>query len=190
METLDYDHRLFENRFAGDGALMVRFFESVMPDLEKSKAGKPVHRDVIMIQIMVPGDKTNIICREIEERDKERFAKQWAHWEKTRSEVPEGYRISEWAGVTRALAEDLRYQGFFTVEQLAAASDSVLSKMPGLRELSRRANIFVEQMEGMAPANKLQAELEARDNEIAAMKEQLAALQALVAANKPFQPGA
>lgn len=181
MDTLDYDYTLHQDRFRADANLWVRFTEDLMEDEQKTKlAGKPIFRDVTLIHIMVPGDKRNIICREISENDKLRFAKQWSTWQKTKSEIPEGIPLSQWAGVTRALAANLQYFGFQTVEQLANASEAACANHTGLRELKRRATLYLQQMQDLQPLNQMQSELDDRDSQIAILREQVQAMQAML----------
>lgn len=175
METLDFDHTVYEKQYGGDDKLLIYFFMEVLPDDEATRVeGRPKFRDAEMIHIQVPGAKSNIVIREVRDDDRERFEKKYAQFKQGLiDEQVAGFPLKEWTGVSRSMVEELRHLGFRTVDQLAAASDSVLGKFPGMRELSARAKTFLEAQKSDAPLQALQAKAAAQDTEIAALKAQL-----------------
>ena len=187
METFNEDIELFTKESKGDDRLAVRFFIKPARDAEKSdKEGRMVFRDVEYIQIMVPGDRDNILIRPAGEGDKRRFGKQYDDWKRTnREETLVGTPLDLWGRLSLSQIEEFRYIGVRTVEQLAELNDNAMLRMPGAAELKRKAQAFVQAAKDEAPMRHLQAELEkrdeldrARDAELAAMKEQLAQLAA------------
>lgn len=183
LAELDYDFQLHEDQRSADSKLFVRFFVDILPDTDASeKTGIRKFRDVEMVTIMVPGDKRNVVTREVREEDKVRFPKVYEHFKKGLSDVPEGFPLSQWPMATRSLVEELKYMGFHTVEAVANAAEQVMGKYPGLRELQRRAKAWLAAQEGAAPIEKMQTELEKRDLQIQAMKAQIDDLIAKMAA--------
>lgn len=183
LDTLDYDHTMHENHSAADKKLYVRFFMEVMPDdIATAEAGMRKFRDAEMIQIMAPGDKRNIVVREVRHEDTTRFESLYQRFKATNESVPEGYPLAQWPMASRAMVEELKYLGFMTVEQVAGASDTAMTKSPGLRELQRRASAFIETQRQTAPVEKLQGLIEKQNEQIAAMQLQLAQLQTPVKA--------
>lgn len=175
LAELDYDHSLHERQYGGDEKLFVRMYMDILPDPEASaKEGMRKFRDAEMIQIIVPGDKRNIVTREIREDDKVRFAEKYKKFQDTKADPIEGFPLSEWAALSRATIEELKYLGFMTIEHVASANDSALSKYPGLRELQRRAQSWLEMQKSTAPLEKLAAELKTRDEQIASLQSSLA----------------
>lgn len=173
LDELDYDFQVHENRFKMDHKLVVRFFKEVMLDVEASKeAGHKKFRDAVMIQIMVPGDRRQIVVREVREDDKQRFGEKYEKFMANEQVEVDGYPISQWPAVTRAQAEELKYLGFHTVENLAETSEAVMSKYPGLREISRRASAFITAQNESAPVEKLQTQIDdlAKQNEVLQMQ--------------------
>jgi hypothetical protein len=174
LAELDYDFQLHEDQRAADSKLFVRFFIDILPDTDATeKTGIRKFRDVEMVTIMVPGDKRNVVTREVREEDKNRFPKVYEHFKKGLSDVPDGFPLSQWPMATRSLVEELKYMGFHTVESVANAAEQVMGKYPGLRELQRRAKAWLQAQEGAAPIEKMQAELEKRDLEIKALQAQM-----------------
>lgn len=175
LETLDYDHTLFESRTKGDEKLYVRFYADIVPDPDATaQTGIRKFRDTVMIQIMVPGDKRNIVVREAREDDKERFAAAFKKFEDGNADVLDGFPLSQWPMASRAMVEELKYLGFHTVEHVARAADIACAKHPGLRELKSRAAAWLQAQQDAAPIEKLNSALESRDKEIEALKAQMA----------------
>lgn len=174
LGTLDHDYTWHENHWAGDSKLAVRFYMDVLPDETASKAtGMRKFRDAEMVQIQVPGDRNNIIVREVREDDRVRFEKLYERFKQGLDEQATGYPLREWPAMTRAMAEELRYLGFHTVEQVANANDAALGKYPGLREVATRAKHWLALQEGAAPAEKLQTQVEELQKQIQALQAQL-----------------
>ena len=175
LAELEFDHNVFQpgQRHLADDKLYVRFFEDVLPDDVASKErGRPIFRDVCMVTIMVPGNRKTIITREARDEDKARFAKQFQHFKKGDGSLM-GTPLKEWGMCPRSFTEELKYQGFHTVEQVANAQDQACQNLPGLRDLRDRAKAYLALAEGAAPAAKLQAELSERDAQIQSLQEQL-----------------
>ena len=163
-----------------DNALWVEFYEgTVLQTFLSEQEGRPIYHDVVMTRIRIPGDDTTVIDRPLEEGDKLRFPRHWAFYEsKAKDGAHPGTPVSEMPGVTKAMAENLRVRGFYTVEQFAAASDQVLSSLGmnvGVSPIAFRDQCkrFLGAAADMAPTVRLEAELKQRDAAMAAMQAQL-----------------
>src|SRR6266404_2415622 len=142
METLDYDHTQHTSD-AGDAKLNVIFYNSFIKDEAQSVVeGRFVAKDVPFTKIFMPGDRTNIIDRPTRDSDKARFPAQWARFKNAQEQRADGTPLSEWPILSRGQVEELRYQGFSTVEQLASASDNI--QFMGLQMLKQKAKLFIE----------------------------------------------
>jgi len=170
--TLEYDHNIFNNNSA-DTRLYVKFYQDVLPDEARTEIeGRPCFKDATLVQIMTPGDKNNIVVREARPDDKARFPTHYARYQAGEKEQQSGYPLKEWPLATRAMIEELRYFGFTTVEAIAQANDQSIAKYPGLRELSRRAQNWLEARESTAPLDKLEAENKHLQEQVEAMQAQ------------------
>lgn len=158
METLDYDHNLMQSD-EGDKKLFAIFYGSFVKDEAKSQEeGRYVAVDTVFIKIHMPGDRTNIIDRPIRPTDQYRFPQQWARYKASQEQRADGTPLSEWPIISRGQAEELKYLGFSTVEQIANASDNV--SMMGLTDLKNKARVYIELAKGnTAPTEKMMAEL-------------------------------
>lgn len=170
-------------RYAKDQNLYVRFFNHPKRDAEASvEAGRPIFHDTEYVSIMVPGDKTSIVERPADVRDRERFPKHYAAFKNNDEEILDGTPLEAWPGLARSEVEELRYFNIRTVEQLANVSDVHAQKFLGINTLRRRAEAFLEASAGNAATEKLAAELEIRDNQIAALTQAVEELKATISA--------
>ena len=131
------------------------------------------------VRIMAPGDKTNILDQPLRDDHKERFPRQWLHYQIQQNEGAAeqmGTPLSQWnkdspEEINRDQIAELNILKFVTVEQLALASDAQLQRVGmggiGLRE---RARLYLNRK------NRSEASAELEDT-----KKQLAALQAQMA---------
>ena len=184
--------------------LAVLFHKKAVQNQVKSELeGRPIFDDVIFIRKMVPGDSLNVIDRPIYEQDKNEFPMQWAHFMNKHGDdqMMSGTPLIEWPLVTTAQAEELRAMKFYTVEQVAEASDAAIMKMgmsAGMSPYSFRdkAKAFLAKAKGDSEAYKREeelAKLKAENDQIKADNEaklakqqaQIDALMAMIAEKKP-----
>lgn len=157
MQTLDYDHTIFQKHDGGDDSLFVVFYwGTIKDDAQSEEHGRPIFRDAEYVRIIVPGDKNNINDRPASKHDKQRFAKQYAAFRAGVSEEEQliGTRLKDWPLLTRAQVEEYAYLGIKTVEQLAEARDDVISRVPGMRDMKQAAHIWIGRSKATAEAAK------------------------------------
>ena len=139
------------------------------------------HKDIPFVRIMSPGDKTNIIETFAKDFHKQRFPRQWLHYQmQNDGSTFIGTPLSEWAtakpeemsGYQMAELGILKFQ---TVEQIATASDAQLQRVGmgsvGLRD---RAREFLKAKNQSATSSELEdtkAELEKLKAQVSAMAE-------------------
>jgi hypothetical protein len=150
-----------------DSMLHVEFYLSDLKD----------YKEQPFVRIMVPGDKTNIIEQPVRDDHKQRFPRQWLHFQMQQSDSGPviGTALSEWHSAApdefnRSQMEELHILKFQTVEQVATASDTHIQRIgmggAGLRE---RARMFL-QSKNRSEANK---ELQETRAQLAALQEQM-----------------
>lgn len=164
----------------GDDILWVKFFDKPVQNGFRSKAeGRPCFDSVTYVSIIVPGDPNNKIETKATEDHKQRFPKQWANFKNNLTEKVDGTPIEQWPVLTSAQAEEFKYLGVRTIEQLAGASDAQMQKMMGGPSFRERAKAFLKVAKDSAEAQRLadaNAELQAQ---IDSLKAQIAALGAI-----------
>lgn len=181
METYEGDPQDFTpgDSRKGDEHLAIRFFrKAARDDAASERDGVMRFKELEMIQIMVPGDRDNIIVRPAGAGDIRRFGKQYEDWKRNEtSEQLNGTPLEMWGRLSLPQIEEYRYLGVRTIEQLSELSDSTCVKLPGSQELKRKAAAHLAVQKDEAPLRKVQAELEQRDQMIAEMAARLNTLE-------------
>jgi FtsZ-binding cell division protein ZapB len=187
-----------------DARLAVQFYKkSVKQDIASDEAGRPIFKEFDFVRIMIPGDNLTEIDTYAQESHKQRFPRQWAHYQNqvTNHQDIIGTPIDQWPQVTRSQADELRGLKFHTVESIADCSDQQLQRIGMVAGMSPhnfrlKAKAFLNLANDSAEVAQRQAELEAlrqendkikaeTDAKLAAMQEQMSALLAAVAENTP-----
>lgn len=181
-----------ENLTFGDDRLGVMFYMRTVEDKERTLAeGRKCFTEREYVQIMVPGDRLNIVDRPVQRTgilptdDRMRFAKQYERFKAQQEQkVHDGTPLTLWPAIPAPLAEELKYINVFTVEQLATLADTYIGKVPQGHEWKRKAAEFVAALKDQAQVAKLQMELAERDNKIdaqdKAIKDQAAQIEKLM----------
>lgn len=149
---------------------------------------KAPFKDTPFVRIMVPGDKTNIIEQPARDHHKERFIRQWLHFQSQNSDgVVVGTKLEQWHNdkpddLSDYQMAELQILKFQTVEQVATATDTQLQRIgmgaAGLRERARSYLAHKNQSESNSELAKTRSELEE-------LKAQMAIL---MAQRKPGRP--
>ena len=187
-----------------DARLAVQFYKkSVKQDDASNEAGRPIFKEFDFVRIMIPGDNLTEIDTYAQESHKQRFPRQWAHYQNQVSSHEDiiGTPIDQWPQVTRSQAEELRGLKFHTVESIADCSDQQLQRIGMVAGMSPynfrlKAKAFLNLANNSAEVAHREAELQAlkaendkikaeTDAKLAAMQEQMSALLAAVAEKTP-----
>lgn len=193
LET-DANNTNFSGAHDPDAALFVRFFDKEETNAFQTELQKrPIKFMQTMIHIEKPGDVLSVIERISTSADQKRFPKHWAHYLNTKNgavATMAGTMLSDWQMLTPAQAGELRHYQFYTVEQVANASDAqinAIGMIAGMAPFAFRdkARLFLKVASDNALASKQEGELkaakereDAQAKTIAEMQGQLAALMA------------
>jgi hypothetical protein len=187
-----------------DSRLAVQFYKkSVKQDMASDEAGRPIFKEFDFVRIMIPGDNLTEIDTYAQESHKQRFPRQWAHYQNQVANHQDiiGTPIDQWPQVTRSQADELRGLKFHTVESIADCSDQQLQRIGMIAGMSPhnfrlKAKAFLnlanesaevahreQELQSLREENaKIKAETDAK---LAQMQEQMSALLAAVAEKKP-----
>ncbi len=181
MLASDMNNREFAGASNPDEVLHVKFYlRSMQNQFESEKQGRAIFYEAPFVQIMTPGNQLNIIDTPVRPEHKNRFPRQWAAFENNNKvEHVIGTPVEEWPAITRSQADELKFLKFFTVEQIANASDQQL-QMLGMNAnmLKQKAQAFLAKAKDTALVQHQAAELARKDQEMEDMKKQMAALTA------------
>lgn len=160
---------------ATDGVIPVFFSKEIEDSAATQEAGRPIFKSVDWIEIIVPGSRDRVSCPvRIEHRN--RFPEQWDSYKRNEDRVvADGTPITEWQGIARTRAMELRAQGFYTVEQFASAPENQIAKTgQDGRRLQEQAKAFLDGQQELASERRIRAELESKFAEQVAKTAELA----------------
>lgn len=162
-----------------DTRLAVNFYKKAVENPVKTEMeGRPIYEDRIFVRILVPGDNLSIIDTYAHEDHKKRFPVQWAHFMNKQGddESISGTPLSQWPLISTTQAEELRGMKFYTVEQVATASDQQITRIGMLTGMSPYT--FRDKAKSFLNLAQESAEKDKRDAEIKALQEQNAKIKA------------
>jgi hypothetical protein len=187
-----------------DSRLAVQFYKKSMKQEDASaEAGRPIFKEFDFVRIMIPGDNLTEIDTYAQDSHKQRFPRQWAHYQNQVAghEDIVGTPLDQWPQVTRSQAEELRGLKFYTVEAIADCSDQQLQRIGMVAGMSPhnfrlKAKAFLNLANDSAEVAQRESELQAlkeenakikaeTDAKLTAMQEQMSALLAAVAEKTP-----
>jgi len=171
-EEYDANPQDFQNnRMTG---VYAKFYMFPLKDEAASiEAGRPVFHDREFVELIAPGNSTNIIRRKVSDMDRNNFPKEYALFKAGNAEQLVGTPLKEWNGVTPAQVEELAYIKCRTVEHLAELTDQACVSMPGLHDLKRRAAAWIKAATDRAPFDALQKENDDLKARLSALEESL-----------------
>ena len=159
-----------------DSRLSVLFYKRAIKQEDAStEAGRPIYKEFDFVNICVAGDNLTEIDTFALENHKQRFPLHWAQYINKLGNDNEGYEgtpLSEWPLVSKSQAEELRGLKFHTVEAVANASDQQLQRIGMAAGMSPYA--FRDKAKSFLNLADKTAESDKRDQEINALKEELA----------------
>jgi hypothetical protein len=158
-------------RFAADSKLHVRFYSKPKYNPDKSaEENRPIYEDTVYVEIMMPGEKNNIIQRPaMSMRDDLRFPKHYEQFMKGQQEQMVGTPLKVLPFLSEAQVEELAYFKIRTVEQLADLSDTV--NFMGAQEMKQRAQKFLKALNSNEAVVEENRQLKARLDALEAMLE-------------------
>lgn len=157
-----------------DRRIIVQFFmDAVEDEAASAKEGRPKFRDQEFIKKMIPGDATCNVVRPVTKSDTIEFAREYMAFKAGQEAPIEGTPLTVVPFLTKAQCLEMAAVGIKTCEQLRDISDVNGQKFMGFQGLRRKVIAYLESAEKNAGAQKLQAELEKRDEAIAGLQRQI-----------------
>jgi len=195
MLASDLNNREFAGAVNPDDLLNVQFYTRTLDnEFESNKQNRPVKYDALFIAIKIPGRTDLDIERFANDQDKLRWPRQWQAFEHSQSNSQVvGTRVEDWTAIPRFRAEELKAIKFFTVEQVANASDAQKQRMGMDAEmLQQKAKAFLNSAQDTALVQSQAVELAKRDETIGQLQKTvndlLAAVNGMKTAEKVDPP--
>lgn len=129
--------------FANDSQLLVKF--SVHSELSQHKsklAGAPVYDDIEIVTIMNPGEKDPVIVA-ADEFHKRRFPKQYEAFKAGIESAHSGTPLDLLFPAAPSTVKQLNAFNIYSIQQLAAISDSAITQIPMGQTLADKAKEYL-----------------------------------------------
>lgn len=153
-------------RKADFSTVIPRFFtQEIATDQVDGQTGLKVYRTVEFVELLIPGDKGSAPVKRVNDQIRAMYRDQYARWKEQgggADMVGDGIPLKLWPGIKQEVARGLENINIWTVQQLAAMSDSRCTQpgTMGLRDLRDKARAFLESASQTAPIAALQAQLD------------------------------
>jgi len=172
----------------------VRFYQREVKDEFKSKQeNRPIYYMADFVRIEIAGNSYSIIDTFANEGHKQAYPVQWARYENEKKELGDdditGTVLGDWSILTAAQVRELKHYHFYTVEQVANASDAAIEKVTMVVGMSgfsfrEKAQNYLKRAKDSSVLDAQNEELRKRDLEIEALKTQMNELMAAQSVNK------
>lgn len=173
MLASDLNNPEFTGAQNPDSLVQVEFYNYAALDTWKTnETGIKSYKDECpYIRISIPGNQNSIIERPATGSDTKRWPRQWLVFQMqtgmiANAENVPGWQLDEWSELGQEQVRQLKFLRFYTVEQIAGASDAQIQGIgmggQGLREKAKRA---LAEKNGAA----VNQEVKARDEKIEAL---------------------
>lgn len=181
MEDIDFStfQKMIKQENPNDGCF-ARFYDKAVKTNEIDKKGLPVIKNVTYVEIRFKDNTTDVFDQPATPEKMARFPVEYARYQLGRKQVTDGHELSQFAFLTTAEVESLKYRGIFTVEALAGLDDNKAIEL----NLAREKKLAVKFLEinkdngSIADFEKKEAEYKA---EIEKAMEEIAKLTAELA---------
>jgi hypothetical protein len=142
------------------------YWRSVENAAKSKMAGRRICEDKVYVRIAPPGERLNIIDREVTDLDKQRWPVQWAQFQQNQMQRPEGTPIDLLFPASPATADTMKGFGVHTIEQCAELSAHAIDNIMGGQEYCNKAKTYLEASNKGVAYHKFQTELADRDGKI------------------------
>lgn len=158
----------------------VRFYEKeVLNGFKSEQENRPIYDMVDFVRIEIPGNALSIIDTIAGEHHKQQYPMQWARYQNERTDDKiEGTLLRDWALLRASQVKELNHFQFYTVEQVANASDQQVNSVSmivgmGGHAFRDKARQYLKVAKDSALVQHQNEELGKRDAEIEALKQQM-----------------
>ena len=176
--ALDFD--LFQqmidaNKSKADKDVAARFYDRAVKTDALDENGLPVFKNVCFVEIRVR-DSYDVFDQPATADKIKRFPTEYNRYLLSKKQIEKGAPLEQFAFLSAAEVESLKYRGIFTVEALSELSDEKAQDLGVVRERALAIK-FLDNAKANAKINLWQKKEEFYLSEIARLKEQIAQLK-------------
>lgn len=171
----------------------VRFYQREVPhDFNSKVEGRPIYYMADFVRIEIPGNQYSIIDTFANESHKRMYPQQWALYQNEKRDLGEddiaGTLLRDWPILTAAQVRELKHYHFYTVEQVANASDEQINKITMIVGMSgfafrEKAKNYLARAKDSAIVDAQADALRERDQKIEALLQQVNDLSSKIGDN-------
>jgi hypothetical protein len=149
-------------------------------EAQKTEVGE--YRDFILI--ICPGQPKSEVRREVQDKDKQEYAPEWAAYKAGKEQRLTGTPVELLPGLDAGRADSMKAIYIHSIEQLAEASEPAMRSIGmGALELKNRAIAFLQK--NSTEVLGLKQALSQRDEVIAALEQRIVALESKPKIGRP-----
>lgn len=164
----------------------LRFYtEAVEHPGKSAQEGRPIFENRDFVAITNPGSRDEVV-REAKEKAKQDpyVAHAYKFWKETQEQPSDGTPLEQVPFLNPAQVRELKALNIMSLEALAELPDTAKQRFMGGHDLQRKAKAFLQAAKDSAFATKVQGELDAANQQIAFLKDQIAQINARYEAEK------
>lgn len=163
MLASDLNNTQFVGAMTPDRLLKATFYrKEEKNEFESEKQGRPIYQEYDFVRIEIPGRLDTVIETYVRPEHIQRFPGDWALYKEGLENIKvAGTPVDQWPIISRSEAEELKGMKFYSVEQIANASD-MQKQILGMRAsfLVQKAQAFLAAAHDAALVQSQAAELE------------------------------
>lgn len=173
----------------------VRFYQKeVKHEFNSIKEGRPMYYMADFVRIEIPGNQFSIIDTFANETHKAMYPQQWARYQNEKKDLGDddiqGTLLKDWPILNAAQVRELKHYHFYTVEQVANASDDQINKITmivgmGGHAFREKAQNYLKRAKDSAIVDAQAEELRKRDEQLEALQKQMEEMAAKLAEREP-----
>jgi hypothetical protein len=130
------------------------------------------------IRMISAGQKNTIWDEPVKPEYKSRFSKQWEQYQAQLAQVGHGIPIEKWDELSEPQVNVLKALNIRTIENLCSVADGAIEAMgPGMRELQRKAKLYLADAKATQEKEAAEQELRKRDSKIDVLEQELAQMR-------------
>jgi hypothetical protein len=160
---------------AGDRRTFPTFFiEAVELPGESAAQGRPIYREIEYVKILIAGDSKTEVVRKVSDQIRRDYRAEYDHWKRTQQQAVTGTPLEQWPGASASFIKTCKHVNVFSVEALADLGDSHLSNLGmDARNMQSRARAWLASAKDNAEAERLAAQNNALQDQVAMLQEQI-----------------
>ena len=193
MLASDVNNREYQGAMDPDSVMIARFYKkAVFQPFKSQKEARQIWEDVLYVEYYPAGNTLLKMDVPATEAHKQRFSKQYAYYQSSEGKDSReiGTPLSQWAILGPADVENLRALKFFTIDNIAGASDQQLQAL-GMGAAGMSPHILRARAQAYLGSAKDTALPQKQAEDIELLKRQIAELTTALQAkaeDKPAMP--